>query len=74
VELRALMSAPERTLTWGLRCNVREKLLEFVQENIALLRKRSAFLRIEQNQNCELLEYTEFSYFVVEPIVFCVLS
>jgi small-conductance mechanosensitive channel len=32
VELRALMSAPESSTAWDLRCYVREKLVEFLQE------------------------------------------
>ena len=32
VELRALMSAKDSPTTWGLRCEVREKLLEFLQK------------------------------------------
>ena len=31
VELRALMSAPDASLAWDLRCYVREKLVEFVR-------------------------------------------
>lgn len=33
VELRALMSAVDSPTTWNLRCEVREKLLTFVQKN-----------------------------------------
>lgn len=33
VELRALMSAPDASLAWNLRCEVREKLVEFVRKN-----------------------------------------
>lgn len=33
VELRALMSAPNASAAWDLRCHVREKLIEFVQKN-----------------------------------------
>lgn len=33
VELRALMSAPDSSTAWELRCEVREKLIEFVQKN-----------------------------------------
>ena len=33
IELRALMSAADSPTTWGLRCEVREKLLEFLQKN-----------------------------------------
>jgi small-conductance mechanosensitive channel len=32
VEMRALMSAPDAPTAWNLRCEVREKLLAFVQE------------------------------------------
>ncbi len=32
VELRALMSAPESSTAWDLRCYVREKLVQFLQE------------------------------------------
>ena len=31
VELRALMSAPDASQAWDLRCHVREGLIEFVQ-------------------------------------------
>jgi small-conductance mechanosensitive channel len=33
VELRALMSAPDASSAWDLRCKVREELLEFIQKN-----------------------------------------
>ncbi len=33
VELRALMSAPDSSTAWELRCEVREKLIQYVQEN-----------------------------------------
>jgi hypothetical protein len=33
VELRALMSAPDAPTAWNLRCEVREKLIEFIQKN-----------------------------------------
>jgi len=33
VELRALMSAPDASSAWDLRCAVREKLLDFIQKN-----------------------------------------
>jgi small-conductance mechanosensitive channel len=32
VELRALMSAPDASSAWNLRCEIREKLLEFIQD------------------------------------------
>jgi hypothetical protein len=31
VELRALMSAPDASTAWNLRCEVREKLLSYIQ-------------------------------------------
>jgi len=33
VELRALMSAPDASSAWNLRCTVREKLIEYVRNN-----------------------------------------
>lgn len=33
VEFRALMSAPDSSMAWELRCEVREKLLAFLQKN-----------------------------------------
>jgi hypothetical protein len=33
VELRALMSASDAPTAWNLRCEVREKLIEFIQRN-----------------------------------------
>lgn len=33
IELRALMSAPDASVAWDLRCEIREKLLKFLQEN-----------------------------------------
>jgi small-conductance mechanosensitive channel len=33
VELRALMSAPDASAAWNLRCEVREKLIAFIQNN-----------------------------------------
>jgi small-conductance mechanosensitive channel len=32
VELRALMSAPDASTAWSLRCEVREKLIDFIQK------------------------------------------
>jgi hypothetical protein len=32
MELRALMSAPDAPTAWDLRCYVREKFVEFLQE------------------------------------------
>jgi small-conductance mechanosensitive channel len=33
VELRALMSAPDASTAWNLRCEVREKLIAYIQNN-----------------------------------------
>jgi hypothetical protein len=33
VELRALMSAPDASTAWNLRCEIREKLLTYIQKN-----------------------------------------
>jgi small-conductance mechanosensitive channel len=33
LELRALMSAPDASTAWNLRCHVREKMVEFIQKN-----------------------------------------
>ncbi|MFA5238722.1 MAG: mechanosensitive ion channel domain-containing protein [Phycisphaerae bacterium] len=33
LELRALMSAPDASTAWTLRCRVREKIVEFIQKN-----------------------------------------
>jgi hypothetical protein len=33
IQVRSLMSAPNADLAWDLRCEVRERLLEFVQKN-----------------------------------------
>jgi len=33
VELRALMSASDASSAWNLRCEVREKLIEYIQKN-----------------------------------------
>lgn len=33
LELRALMSTPDASTAWSLRCHVREKIVEFIQKN-----------------------------------------
>jgi hypothetical protein len=33
VELRALVSAADASTCWDLRCEIRERLLKFIQEN-----------------------------------------
>ena len=45
IELRALMSAADAGTAWNLRCHVREKLVEFIQDNYpdALPRLRAEF-------------------------------
>jgi small-conductance mechanosensitive channel len=35
LELRALVSAADASLAWDLRCDVREKLIDFIQKNYA---------------------------------------
>lgn len=54
IELRALMSASDASLAWNLRCEVREKLVDFIRENYphALPRLR-AELDKSQNQSSE---------------------
>ena len=47
VELRALMSAADSSTAWDLRCEVREKLLEFLQERFPECLPR---IRIEMNK------------------------
>ena len=47
VELRALMSAADSPTAWGLRCEVREKLLEFLQQRFPECLPR---IRIEMNK------------------------
>lgn len=50
IELRALMSAADSPTAWNLRCEVREKLLEFLQTKFPECLPR---VRIEMNK-CEL--------------------
>ena len=33
MEIRALMSAPDASIAWDLRCEVREKLIDFIQQH-----------------------------------------
>jgi small-conductance mechanosensitive channel len=49
VELRALMSAPDASTAWSLRCEVREKLVDFIQKKYpnALPRLRAEMNPIE---------------------------
>jgi small-conductance mechanosensitive channel len=48
VELRALMSAADSPTAWDLRCEVREKLLEFLQQRFPECLPR---IRIEMNKS-----------------------
>jgi len=49
VELRALMSASDASRAWSLRCQVREKLIDFIRENYpdALPRLRAEFHQLK---------------------------
>ncbi|QJA05394.1 mechanosensitive ion channel [Thermosulfurimonas marina] len=51
VELRALMSAPDSSTAWNLRCEVREKLIDFIQRNYpqSLPRVRAELEKIPLN-------------------------
>lgn len=55
VELRALMSAPDASLAWGLKCEVREKLVDFLikQYPEALPRIRAEFNQLEKPDSPE---------------------
>jgi small-conductance mechanosensitive channel len=49
LELRALMSAPDGSKAWDLRCHVREKLIQFLQEHHPQsLPKTRADVRLEK--------------------------
>lgn len=52
LELRALMSAPDASTAWSLRCLVREKLVEFIQKNYpeSLPKLRASFQHPPQNR------------------------
>jgi len=51
LELRALMSAQDSSKLWSLRCEVREKLIEFIQKNYpdGLPRVRAEFQSTIEN-------------------------
>ncbi|MHC4437651.1 MAG: mechanosensitive ion channel family protein [Planctomycetota bacterium] len=53
MELRALMSAEDASTAWTLRCEVREKLLEFVKREYpqALPRLRTELFRLEDSSS-----------------------
>jgi len=50
VELRALVSAADASTAWALRCEVREKIIEFVQRNYphALPKLRAELNQLKQ--------------------------
>jgi small-conductance mechanosensitive channel len=50
VELRALMSAADASTAWTLRCQVREKMVDFIQKNYpdALPRLRAEFHKLKE--------------------------
>jgi small-conductance mechanosensitive channel len=51
MELRALMSAADASAAWTLRCEVREKLIEFIKKDYpqALPRLRAELYRLEES-------------------------
>jgi len=53
IELRALMSAKDASTAWGLRCEVREKLIDFVRKNYpqALPKLRAEFQQVKNNKD-----------------------
>jgi small-conductance mechanosensitive channel len=55
IELRALMSAADASAAWTLRCEVREKILEFIKRKYpqALPRMRAELNRLEGNYNSQ---------------------
>ncbi len=60
VELRALMSAADASSAWGLRCEVREKLIEFIRQNYPEgLPKVRAELREPAREKLQLQEKQE---------------
>jgi len=50
VELRALMSAADASTAWSLRCQVREKMVDFIQKNYpdALPKLRAEFHKLNE--------------------------
>jgi small-conductance mechanosensitive channel len=59
VELRAIASAADATKAWDLRCEIREKLIAFVQRNFpeSLPRVRAALQPAADSQNQNWNEY-----------------
>ncbi|MBN2297873.1 MAG: mechanosensitive ion channel protein MscS, partial [Deltaproteobacteria bacterium] len=57
LELRALMSASDASNAWSLRCEVREKLIAFIQKNYpdALPRVRTEFSCVPEGSTKEAL-------------------
>jgi len=55
IELRALMSAADASEAWTLRCEVREKLIEFIKREYpqALPRVRAELHRLEDSSDCD---------------------
>ncbi len=55
MELRALMSAADASTAWTLRCEVREKLIEFIKTEYpqALPRMRAELHRLEDRSNSQ---------------------
>jgi len=53
VELRALMSAADASVAWSLRCEVREKLIDFVKKNYpqALPRLRAELVQMRGDED-----------------------
>lgn len=50
MEIRALMSAPDSSTAWNLRCHVREKLIEFLQKNYPRSLPKSRVVLESRNQ------------------------
>jgi small-conductance mechanosensitive channel len=56
LELRALMSAPNGSVAWDLRCHVREKMIAFLQQNYpeSLPRTRADVAGLSMNHTPEM--------------------
>jgi hypothetical protein len=52
LELRALMSASDASKAWTLRCEIREKLVEFIQKNYpkSLPKLRASFEQLPEKK------------------------
>jgi len=55
MELRALMSAADASAAWSLRCEVREKLIEFIKTEYpqVLPRMRAELHRLEDSSHSQ---------------------